>query len=200
MTIRFDLPITWNRWKTKGSFSINRGALTFSVSIGEDWRVIREGAGQYDHPEPHLFENYEVLPTTPWTYGLSAKDLQAGTAVREKAVSDTVPEQPWTPENAPVRLTARVRRIPEWVLEDDLAAELQPSPAYSTSEVEEVELIPLGCARLRISCLPTVTNDPEAGVRWTPAPAHTAPETRVQRYPTPYPMPKKLERNTVEEP
>ena len=200
VSVEFDLPIVFRRWENNGSVSVDRGALTYSVRIEEDWRVPEGSAGQYDHPEPHLFENYEVLPTTPWNYGLCYDDLQAGDAVREGSVDEAVPDQPWTPENAPVRLKAKVRRIPEWRMEDDLAGELQTSPAFSSCEKEEVELIPLGCARLRISCLPTVTDDEKIGARWTPAPAHTEPQTRTQRYPTPYPMPKKIEQNTVEEP
>ena len=110
--------------------------------------------------------------------------------VQIKKIRKDVSSQPWTLEDAPVVLTARARRIPEWVIEDDMAAELQPSPAYSECETEEIELIPLGCARLRMSCLPVVTEDGEKGVRWTAVPSHTEPSTRVQKHDWPYPMPK----------
>ena len=48
------------------------------------------------------------------------------------------------------------RRIPEWVIEDDLAAELQPSPAYTVCEEEEIELYPYGAAKLRMTELPLI--------------------------------------------
>ena len=67
-----------------------------------------------------------------------------------------------------------------------MAAELQPSPAYTECEEESVEMIPLGCARLRISCLPVVSEDPENAVHWKPSPTHTDLITRPKRYPDPY--------------
>jgi hypothetical protein len=47
-------------------------------------------------------------------------------------------------------------------------------------------MIPLGCARLRMSCLPVVTTDPETGNVWSRTPLHTTVATRTPRYPDPY--------------
>ena len=66
-----------------------------------------------------------------------------------------------------------------------MAGELQPSPAYTDEPVETVELIPLGCARLRISCFPTVSDSPDS-VKWTKTPAHVEIENRAKDYPNPY--------------
>ena len=199
ISLCFALPIHIRRWENNGSLSVDRGALTYSLRIGEEWREVGE-AGQYNHPDPHLFENYEVLPTTPWHYGLCPGEGPDG-GITVKRIEQTIPDQPWTPEAAPVRLTAKGRRIPEWTVEDDLAGELQSSPVYTEQTEEEIELIPLGCARLRIACFPIATDDVKKGNVWTPAPEHTAPKTRVQRYPSPYPMPvPRIEQNTVEEP
>ena len=185
LEICFSAEIEYTKW-SNGSVTIDRGALSYSVRIGEKWSIVSDDAGTYTHPEPHIFENYEVLPTTPWNYGLCTENGKLDGCAVIKELKSGIEKQPWTPENAPIVLKARARRIPEWVIEDDLAAELQSSPAYTVCEEEEIELIPLGCARLRMSCLPTVTTDEEVGVKWIPAPAHTEPASRVQHYDIPY--------------
>ena len=185
LEICFRAEIEYTEW-SNGSITVDRGALSYSVRIGEEWSIVTGDAGTYTHPEPHIFENYEVFPTTPWNYGFCAEKGALEGCATIKELKEKVADQPWTPENAPIVLKAKARRIPEWVIEDDLAAELQPSPAYTVCEEEEIELIPLGCARLRMSCLPTVTADEEKGVKWIPAPAHTEPASRVQHYDSPY--------------
>ena len=63
--------------------------------------------------------------------------------------------QPFTPDAAPVRILARAGRVPSWKLElNGLIQQVPPSPAAAAEPVEEVTLIPLGCARLRLSVFP----------------------------------------------
>ena len=188
LSVTFGAELTYTKWKN-GSVTVDRGALSYSVKIGEKWQIVSDDAGTYTHPEPHLFENYEVMPTTPWNYGLCMDSGDINSCVRIKEIKKGIADQPWTLENAPIVLYARARRISEWVIEDDMAAELQPSPVYTECEMEEIELVPLGCARLRMSCLPLVTVDGEKGVKWISAPNHTEPSTRVQKHDWPYPMP-----------
>ena len=185
ITLSLPMELTMTRWKTNGSVSVDRGPLTYSIKIGEEWRRLEE-AGQYNHPTPHLFENYEVYPTNDWNYGLCLTEENIHSCVSVQTVASEIADMPWTLENAPVVLRARVKKIPQWTLEDDMAAELQPSPAYTECEEESVEMIPLGCARLRISCLPVVSEDPENAVHWKPSPTHTDLITRPKRYPDPY--------------
>ena len=186
--ICFEAALSYTKWKN-GSITVDRGALSYSVRIGEEWAIVSGDAGTYAHPEGYLFENYEVFPTSAWNYGLCMENGDIKGCVEIKEIKTKIADQPWTLENAPIVLSAKMRRIPEWVIEDDMAAELQPSPAFTLCEEEQVELIPLGCARLRMSCLPTVTTS-EEGVHWTPASFHTDPATREQKHDWPYPMPK----------
>lgn len=182
--IRLSMAIARESW-SNGSLSIRRGPLYYSLKIGEDWRVV-EDAGQYRHPTPHLWENYEVWPSTPWNVGLYSPDgRESAVSVRVREVKETVAPQPWTLQEAPVVLEARVRQIPNWGLQDDTAAPLQPSPVFSGEETAAAQLIPLGCARLRISCFPIVSGDPRFP-QWRSQPGSVPPEDRPQKYPDPY--------------
>jgi len=101
----------------------------------------------------------EYLPTTPWNYGL---DVSAPPDYRERAWTNDC----FVAANAPCEIWVKGRRLAEWTLRDHQPAPLQESPAYSAEPLERLRFIPLGCARLRLSVLPEVSDAPSA-VRWT---------------------------------
>jgi hypothetical protein len=125
----------------RNSLTILRGPLVFALPVGEDWRKVK---GQ----EPHA--DWEVHPTSPWNYGLSGV---AGIQEQERPVGD----YPFSPEGAPVVLTAKARRIPGWTLVDAAAGPLPESPVSSDQPEETVRLIPYGSAKLRVTALPEVS-------------------------------------------
>jgi hypothetical protein len=150
-TITLELPmqIELRQWSDKASRSVSiyRGPLAYSLRIGERWEKIGGKAPWF---------GYEVFPTTPWNYGLivDPKNPDATIQVdRRQPVSD----QPFTPDDAPITLKAKARRVPEWKLEQNDVAELPKSPIASDAAREEVTLVPMGCARLRISAFPWLT-------------------------------------------
>jgi hypothetical protein len=61
-----------------------------------------------------------------------------------------------------VEISATARRIPAWRLEDETVQELRASPVRSEEPDERITLVPLGCARLRMGCLPTIGSGPDA--------------------------------------
>lgn len=163
--LRLPMRITVRTWETNNrAVSVSRGPLTYSLKIGERW----ERFGGTDE-----WPALECFPTTPWNYGLvlNAQDPAGGFEVHRRP--GPVPDQPFTPESAPLTLTAKARRIREWKLQGTMVGLLQDSPARSTEPVEEITLIPMGCARLRISAFPTVSDGPEAHT-WTEPPAPPA--------------------------
>ncbi|MFQ6131345.1 MAG: beta-L-arabinofuranosidase domain-containing protein [Armatimonadota bacterium] len=148
----------WER--NQNSVSVSRGPLTYSLKIGERWERY---AGTDDWPA------YEVYPTTPWNYGLEVDADDPAGSLQLELKPGPLPDQPFTVETAPVEMRARARKIPGWQMEGGLVGRLQMSPAKSTEPIETVTLIPMGCARLRISAFPTVSTAPDAH-EWTAPP------------------------------
>ena len=154
-----DLPmaVTLTRWdKNKASVSVSRGPLTYSIKIGEDY--VRQFPDRKDDPWPAL----EIKPTTPWNYGLvlDAANPVAGIEVVKKAFPAS--GQPFALTDAPVELKVRAKRIPNWTENYfGVVDKLQPSPVRSDEPVETVTMVPMGCARLRMSALPVIGDGPE---------------------------------------
>ena len=123
------------------SVTVRRGPLVYSLKIGEQWEKIK---GE----EPHA--DYAVYPTTPWNYGLAIDPENPQVEVIKKSVGDVV----YGPEFAPIELKVKGRRVPEWGFVDNSAGPLPHSPVESSEPIEELALIPYGCAKLRITEFP----------------------------------------------
>ena len=152
-TLRLPMQVVLRKWqKNNNAVSVDYGPLTFSLKIGERWQ--RFGSSD-------KWPEWEVFPTTPWNYGLvlDGKDPSASFEVVRgpKPASQPVPDMPFTPAAAPLELRAKARKIPGWTFDQHgLAAALRPSPVGSDEPLETVTLIPMGCARLRITAFPQV--------------------------------------------
>ncbi len=132
------------------SVSVERGPLVFSLRIGESWSSLKKTGPVTD---------WEVYPTSPWNYGLHIDSFQ----VKEAPIA----RQPFQPDNPPVSLTAKARRLPQWMIVNDSAAPPPVSPVVmkvSTNPAawpkdHTVTLIPYGAARLRITSFPVLGPD-----------------------------------------
>lgn len=162
-SIDVDMPMrtSLTTWPRTGAVTVDRGPVSYSVKVAEQWRRC---GGTNEWPE------WEVLPGSDWNYGL-ALDGERPSAW-EVVEKDTVAPQPWTAEDAPVEIHVPAKRIPTWALgEDQTVQPLRPSPVRSDQPGETITMVPLGCARLRMSCLPVVSDGPE-GRDWHPAEGH----------------------------
>lgn len=130
--------------------SVWRGPLAYSLKIKEEMKK---------HGRTPEWPSWEIWPGSAWNYGLTPDPK---VTVGPKGA---MPAQPWDAEKVPVSLKVSGRKIPEWALDMyGLVAPLQASPAQSNEPIEELTLIPMGAARLRMTMFPTVTPD---GTKWT---------------------------------
>jgi len=167
LTLELPMRITIKTWtKNNNSVSIDRGPLTYSLKIGE--KYVRQGGTD-------KWPAWEIHPTTPWNYGLllNKTDPTASFEVVHRPWPND--DQPFRADAAPIELRVKAKRIPAWKLDAlGLVGKLQPSPARSDQPTETITLIPMGCARLRISAFPTIGSGPDAH-QWqqpsTPLPA-----------------------------
>jgi hypothetical protein len=149
---------TWK--KNHDSVSVDRGPLTYALKIGETWKRIGGSDRWPDH---------SVMPSTAWNYGLVLDDKNPAASFEVHEKEGPLADQPFTPEHAPIRLTANAKRIPAWTTDSKgLVQELQPSPVKSDEPTEKVTLIPMGAARLRISSFPVIGTGPDAHAWRTP--------------------------------
>ncbi|HTX37254.1 MAG TPA: beta-L-arabinofuranosidase domain-containing protein [Bryobacteraceae bacterium] len=149
-------------WKeNRNTVSVSRGPLTYSLKIGERW--VRDG-GTDEFPAE------DVYPTTPWNYGLVLNVRQPAESFTVVRTGKTAP-QPFAENDVPIELRAEGRRIPQWKQEPNgMIGEVEPGPVKSDQPVEQLTLIPMGAARLRISSFPQIGTGPDAQSWDFPAP------------------------------
>jgi hypothetical protein len=148
------------KWeKNNDAVSVDYGPLTFSLRIGERWQT---------YGQDKNWPEWEVFPTTAWNYGLVFDPANLAKSFEVVKKSGPVAAQPFAPENAPIELRARAKKIPAWKQDwFGLVGKLQPSPVKSDEAMETVSLIPMGAARLRITSFPVI-GGPEAREWSTP--------------------------------
>lgn len=140
------------------SVAVKRGSLLFGLKIGEDWRINNNNKLRELKVAPHD-ENpiREVFPTTPWNYGLVLNESNFGNNFSIETM-DEVPVQPFTTTQAPIKLKVTGQRLPQWKLSGNIVGPQPYGPVVPNSSLqEEVELIPYGSGRLRITDIPRVS-------------------------------------------
>jgi hypothetical protein len=136
------------------SIAVERGPLVYSLRIGESWHKVKQTGPAAD---------WEIYPTSPWNYGLvvDPKNTSEAFTVAERSVA----KQPYTATDAPVEITLKARRVPQWGLVQDSPGPIPVSPVTSRRPEETVTLVPYGAAKLRITAFPYLIPGQEAPPR-----------------------------------
>ncbi len=148
VSLRLPMKVSVRKWeKNKNAVSVNYGPLTFAYDSGEEW---------YRTGGTNAWPEWSVKPKSAWNYGLPVDVKASDFKIVRK--SGALSDQPFTPATAPISLQTRVRRVPGWSADSQgIVQTLQSSPALSTEPLQNVSLVPMGAARLRISSFPTVS-------------------------------------------
>ncbi len=163
VTLRLPMEVSVRTWeKQKNAVSVDYGPLSFALAIKERW-------AKYGNRNPNWPE-WEVFPESAWNYGLELNARNPAKSFRVERKSGTLAAQSFTAETSPITLKAKARKIPAWQMDRlNLVGKLQQSPAKCDEPVETITLIPMGAARLRIACFPTVSSGSDAHEWMAPA-------------------------------
>jgi len=154
----------WER--NKNSVSINYGPLTFSLLIKEEYKkqdskatAIWDSRWQ-EHADVSAWPSYEIFAASPWNYGLVVDPQQLNRSFTVKRKAWPKDNDPFTNATAPIELVATGKSIPGWTVDQyGLCGVLPQSPIAVSGPSQQIRLVPMGGARLRISSFPVVKQD-----------------------------------------
>jgi hypothetical protein len=156
LILNFPMKIAVGEWtKNHGTVSVERGPLTYSLYIKEDYK--RSGGTD-------AWPAWDIFPASPWNYGLSEPKASTIKVVQKPWPAD---DQPFRADAAPIQLQAKAHRIPNWTLDSKGAVhEVIDQPVKSKEPEETITLIPMGAARLRITAFPVIDNNNPKAKDW----------------------------------
>ena len=152
------MEINYRQWQVnKNSVSVDYGPLSLSLKIDEDYqqkdsRETAIGDSKWQEgADASAWPTYEIYPASSWNYA-----LQTSAPITVERKEWPFNNNPFTLTTVPLEFKAKGRLIPEWKVDEyGLCGVLPYEDARKAGAVDEITLIPMGAARLRIASFPT---------------------------------------------
>jgi hypothetical protein len=159
--LQLPMQLKVRHWQVnQNSVSVNYGPLTLSLKIGELYKKVDSRSTAMSDSkwqagaDTSKWPTTEIYPSTPWNYALIlTKSLNSSLTIIHKPWP--ADNYPFTTNNVPIEFKGKGRRIPSWTVDHTgLCGVLPAEDAPRSKRVDNILLIPMGAARLRISAFP----------------------------------------------
>lgn len=163
--IELTLPMSFRmrQWQVnKNSVSIDYGPLTLSLKIDEKYvkrdsheTAIWDSKWQ-EGADAEQWPTTEIYPDSPWNYALILPNEESLKQWKMERKAWPEDDFPFSIGSVPLEVKAKGRKIPSWQIDETGLCGVLPDENAAKGEIEEITLIPMGAARLRISAFPSV--------------------------------------------
>ena len=164
VTIQMPMDIKTHVWQqNKSSVSVDYGPLTLSLRIDEDYHkrdssdpeIVQDDSHWQESVDKNLWPAYEIFAQSPWNYALSVDDDNMPVDIKIEHRPWPSDNYPFTSESVPLLFTAKGHKIPSWGFDQTGMTDVLPTRfAQRSEEMENIQLVPMGAARLRLSAFP----------------------------------------------
>lgn len=162
VTVTLPMHLGMRQWAVnQNSVSVDYGPLTLSLRIAEKNKLVNSaktaiGDSRWQATaDPSKWPTTEIYAASPWNYALyidNENPLADIEVIRKPWPADN---QPFTLESVPLEFKAKGRRVPSWTMDEyKLCSPLPTEDAPRSEVLEDITLVPMGAARLRISAFP----------------------------------------------
>lgn len=161
LEICYPMSLSLRTWTTnKNSVSVDYGPLTFSLKIDEEYikcdsKKTAIGDSRWQkNANAEDWPSYEIYPKSDWNYALvlDKEDMIKNFEVIHKKWPND--DFPFSHQGCPIEIRTIGRKIPSWKIDQYGLCHELPDNGVNMDKKENITLIPMGAARLRISAFP----------------------------------------------
>ena len=133
--------------RPRGMYALQAGSLLFSVPIKYEKKMREYVKRGVERRFPYC--DYQLIPTSPWNYAFADERFE----LRRRGVG----EIPFSNEDPPVTVQTKLQKI-DWGLKFPYRSVCRRTPksAAPLCSPEEIDMIPYGCAKLRMTEMPKI--------------------------------------------